>query len=177
MYPSLHLAGRALPSYLVVLLLALGAALAAALLFAPRLGVKRGRMAVLALVAIGFGLAGAKLQSVLLETGLTAWLAQPSFGTGFAEQGGMFFGGIALVTTSLMLRVPVLDTLDLAAVGAALGLSIGRLGCLLAGCCFGRPTLFPIALVYTNFRAPARPVGVPLHATPIYASAACAAIF
>lgn len=55
--------------------------------------------------------------------------------------------------------------------GFAVGLSIGRIGCLLAGCCFGRPTLFPIALVFDDFACAARPIGVPLHATQLYESA------
>jgi phosphatidylglycerol:prolipoprotein diacylglycerol transferase len=177
MHPTVAILGRVVSSYLLVLVFALLASASAFVALAPRLAVLRRRAAWIGGTAILFGLLGAKLQSVLLETGLGAWLARPSLGHGFAEQGGMLLGGVALVSASRGFRVPTLALLDLAAVSAALGLSIGRVGCLLAGCCFGRPTLFPIALVYSSFESPARPVGVPLHATPIYASAACMLIF
>ena len=47
------------------------------------------------------------------------------------------------------------------------GHALGRLGCLFAGCCFGRPTGLPWGLVFTNPRALA-PLGIPLHPTQIY---------
>lgn len=48
----------------------------------------------------------------------------------------------------------------------------GRLGCLLAGCCHGRPTDVPWAVVFTDPAAmvPRRLLGVPLHPTQLYES-------
>ncbi len=50
----------------------------------------------------------------------------------------------------------------------------GRLGCFLAGCCHGRPTDVPWAVVFTDPAAmvPRRLLGVPLHPTQLYEAAA-----
>ncbi|MFI5361689.1 MAG: prolipoprotein diacylglyceryl transferase [Elusimicrobiota bacterium] len=48
--------------------------------------------------------------------------------------------------------------------------AVGRLGCLLAGCCFGRPTDEPWGVVFTDPRSqiPQVWLGVPLHPTQLY---------
>ncbi|GAF98615.1 unnamed protein product, partial [marine sediment metagenome] len=56
---------------------------------------------------------------------------------------------------------------DVAAPGALLGQAIGRIGCILNGCCYGLPTSVPWAVIYTNPRSYA-PLGVPFHPTQIY---------
>jgi phosphatidylglycerol:prolipoprotein diacylglycerol transferase len=59
--------------------------------------------------------------------------------------------------------------------GIALGHAVGRLGCLAAGCCFGRPTGVPWAVTFTNPLAAANvgtPLNVPLHPTQVYESVA-----
>jgi phosphatidylglycerol:prolipoprotein diacylglycerol transferase len=68
-------------------------------------------------------------------------------------------------------RLPVWATADMYAPGIALGHIIGRLGCLLAGCCYGRPTDQPWGLTFTNPLAASNvgtPLGVPLHPTQLY---------
>ncbi len=46
----------------------------------------------------------------------------------------------------------------------AMGLSFGRLGCLCAGCCFGKPVNpdFPLAMIFTD------PGGIGVQGTPLY---------
>jgi len=56
---------------------------------------------------------------------------------------------------------------DVAAPGALLGQAIGRIGCILNGCCYGLPTSMPWAVIYTNPRSYA-PLGLPIHPTQIY---------
>jgi phosphatidylglycerol:prolipoprotein diacylglycerol transferase len=91
---------------------------------------------------------------------------------------GGFAGGAALLAAAAA-RAPIgaWQALDSGALAAALAAAIARLGCLLAGCCHGRPTLFPIAIVYDDFASAARPIGVPLHATQVYESLLCATFF
>lgn len=50
----------------------------------------------------------------------------------------------------------------------------GRLGCLLAGCCHGRPTDLPWGIVFNDPAAmvPRKWLGVPLHPTQLYEAAA-----
>ena len=47
-------------------------------------------------------------------------------------------------------QLPLWTTTDVFAPGIALGHVIGRLGCLLAGCCYGRPTDVPWAITFTD---------------------------
>lgn len=63
--------------------------------------------------------------------------------------GGLAFIGAALVSLLFAvaylryLKVPVLASLDALTLGLALTHGFGRLGCFMAGCCYGRPTDLP----------------------------------
>jgi phosphatidylglycerol:prolipoprotein diacylglycerol transferase len=70
-------------------------------------------------------------------------------------------------------------TTDVFAPGIALGHVVGRLGCLLAGCCFGRPTSVPWAISFHDpnaFATSGTPLGVSLHPTQLYEAGAEALI-
>ena len=65
--------------------------------------------------------------------------------TTLLRSGGVFYGGLiaAVLVCVYQLRkhhLPLWPSADLFAPGIALGYMVGRLGCLLAGCCYGRPT-------------------------------------
>jgi phosphatidylglycerol:prolipoprotein diacylglycerol transferase len=171
MHPIFHVHGRELGAYTVLLLTALAISAAVSIVLAPRLSLTRRQAAWLAFAAAVIGLAGAKLGSVELE-GAAALSSH-----GFTYLGGLAAGGGALLAVAKALRLRVGVALDLGAVGAAVGLAIGRIGCLLAGCCWGKPTLFPLALVFRDFRSPVRPIGVPLHATQVYESLGAFVLF
>jgi phosphatidylglycerol:prolipoprotein diacylglycerol transferase len=97
-----------------------------------------------------------------------------------ARSGGVFYGGLlAAVGVAFWYiakhRLPFWTTCDVFAPGIALGHVTGRLGCLAAGCCYGRPTDVPWAVVFTNPLAAANvgtPLGIPLHPTQIYEAGA-----
>ena len=59
---------------------------------------------------------------------------------------------------------------DAVALGLPLGFGISRIGCLMAGCCYGRPTSMPWSIVFNNPHSLAHPLGVPLHPVQIYSS-------
>jgi len=72
-------------------------------------------------------------------------------------------------------RLPFWQTCDVFAPGIALGHAIGRLGCLAAGCCYGKPTGMPWAITFHDPAAAANvgtPLGVPLHPAQLYESVA-----
>ncbi|MCP3944401.1 MAG: prolipoprotein diacylglyceryl transferase [Desulfobacteraceae bacterium] len=86
--------------------------------------------------------------------------------------GLVFFGGfIAAVGACIIFlkikKIPIAKTADIMAPGIALGHSIGRLGCLAAGCCYGKPSNLPFAIKFTNPDSIA-PLNVYLHPTQIY---------
>lgn len=67
--------------------------------------------------------------------------------------GQMLHGSLLLIVLLLglfarLLRVGVQQAFDAVAVSAALGLAIGRVGCVLGGCCHGRTTDMPWAVTY-----------------------------
>ena len=60
--------------------------------------------------------------------------------------------------------------------GHTLGQFIGRLGCFMAGCCFGRECHPPWAVTFNNPDTLA-PVGVPVHPTQLYESFLALGVF
>ncbi|MFH0800120.1 MAG: prolipoprotein diacylglyceryl transferase [Pseudomonadota bacterium] len=86
------------------------------------------------------------------------------------EGGLVFYGGliasIAVGTWYIRRhRMPVLITFDIFAPAVALGHSVGRLGCLLAGCCYGRAVGHPAwyAIVFQPSPRTFAPTGIPLY--------------
>jgi len=92
------------------------------------------------------------------------------------RSGGVFYGGLILAVLVAFWyiqrhRLPFWTTCDVFAPGIALGHVTGRLGCLAAGCCYGKPTEVPWAIVFTNPAAALNvgtPLNVPLHPTQLY---------
>lgn len=97
------------------------------------------------------------------------------------EGGLVFYGGLVLaVAVSIWYmkwhRLPIWKLADLFSPFVALGLFFGRIGCFLAGCCYGKETSLPWAVVFTNPDSLAR-LNVPLHPTQLYDAANGLAIF
>lgn len=159
-----------------------GVLLAAAYLIGLQLGVVRARRAGvdpvrvmdLGIYLIIAALVGAKL--MLIAVDWDYFTADPRELLSLVRAGGVFYGGlIAAVATGLWLvrryKLPAWTTADLMAPGVALGHVVGRFGCLLAGCCYGRPTDVPWAITFTNPLAATNvgtPLGIPLHPTQLY---------
>lgn len=57
---------------------------------------------------------------------------------GLVYYGGLFAGVVTLLVYVKKNRMPFLRTIDTLMPSAALGLGIGRIGCFLNGCCFGK---------------------------------------
>jgi len=97
------------------------------------------------------------------------------------EGGLVFYGGLILaVVVSIVYmtwhRLPVWEMADLFAPPIALGLFFGRIGCFLAGCCYGKETCLPWAVVFKDSNSLAR-LNVPLHPTQLYDAANGLVIF
>lgn len=151
MRPTLELAGVTLPSY--ALLTALGWAVGGALFFraARRAAMSAEQtLAVMAGCMIGAAL-GASAMSILFVpwSELPQRLAEGSAFMGRTVVGGIV-GGIVGVELAKKAIGYTLSTGDSFALAIPLGHAVGRIGCLLHGCCFGTPSELPWAIVYPN---------------------------
>ena len=153
----LHVGTRAVPIYSYGLLLCLGLGVASA----GVLGAARAaRLDVGAcLAALGFAIAGGFGGAWLLN-GVVQSLRLGSVADGFAQPGIAFFGGALGAAAAFLVAcrsagVPGLLVGDLAVPWLAVGHALGRIGCLLGGCCFGRPWDGPFAVRYRDASAPA----------------------
>src|SRR5262245_53711168 len=99
---------------------------------------------------------------------------------------GDFYGGFigALVMSAFFFRrhpqLPFWPAADVCAPAIALGQAIGRIGCLMAGDDYGRPTGLPLGVTFTDPDAATiggAPLGVPLHPVQLYESIVCLILF
>jgi phosphatidylglycerol:prolipoprotein diacylglycerol transferase len=145
---------------------------------ARKWGLDGNRVLDLGIYIIISALVGAKV--LLLFTDFDQFRASPAEILSFARSAGVFYGGlIAAVGVAFWYiqrhRMPFWTTCDAFAPAIALGHVTGRLGCFAAGCCYGKPTNVPWAVVFTNPAAAANvgtPLGIPLHPTQLYESGA-----
>lgn len=150
---------------------------------ARRAGLDDRRVGDLAIYLLIAGLVGAKLLLLIVE-----W---PYYSNNLgqlgslAQSGGVFYGGLlgALPVWWWYTRRHALDGWkvgDALAPGVAIGQSLGRLGCLAAGCCHGRPAEVPWAITFSDpyaARAVGTPLDIPLHPTQLYESVAMLLVF
>ncbi|MFV2071193.1 MAG: prolipoprotein diacylglyceryl transferase [Thermoanaerobaculales bacterium] len=143
---------------------------------ADRAGMDGVRLVDFGLWLVIWALLGAKLLLVLIE--LPRYLHNPGELLGMVRAGGVFLGGFlaAMVAGAVLLRryhLPALPTFDVLAPSLALGHAIGRIGCLMAGCCWGHSCTLPWAITYTNPIAAENlgtPLHVPVHPFPVYSA-------
>jgi len=97
-------------------------------------------------------------------------------GIGFTWYGGLIGGFLAVVGWTLVRRIPLGVVANAMAPATALGYTIGRVGCQLAGDGdYGTPSGLPWAMGYPKGTVPTPP-GVEVHPTPIYEILAMAPI-
>jgi phosphatidylglycerol:prolipoprotein diacylglycerol transferase len=121
-----------------------------------------------AAVVVGSWLAGQLFGYELLLRSPREALRRPVF----VSWGGLVGMLLALAVFAPFTGLGLLVILDAAARSVPLGHALGRFGCLSYGCCFGRPTRFPVAITYRNPEAKAVRVAglqhVPLHPAAFY---------
>ncbi len=137
------------------------------------------------LVVIFAALVGAKILLFLSDYSYYSQNPREILSLATLRSFGVYYGGLllALGAAAWYLRwsgLPGWTTADLAAPGIALGQAIGRLGCLSAGCCYGKPTNLPWGITFTSkyaYENVGVPLNIPLHPTQIYESLATFALF
>ena len=179
MFPKLFdLGPLTVYSYGVLLAAAYLGGLQFALVRARKRGIDPARVMDLGIYIIVSALIGAKLLLVIVDAG--HFLENPRDLLSLARSGGVFYGGLILaVIVGLWYvwkhKLPTWRIADIIAPGIAFGHVVGRLGCFLAGCCYGHETTVPWAVTFTNPLAAENvgtPLGIPLHPTQLYEAGA-----
>jgi phosphatidylglycerol---prolipoprotein diacylglyceryl transferase len=177
-YPELFSVGPfTIYSYGVLLAASYLLGLRLAMWRAKKWGLDASRVLDLGIYIIIAALVGAKLLLLIVDYDQ---FSRPEELLTLARSGGVFYGGLLLAVGVAFWyiskhRLPFWTTCDVFAPGIALGHVTGRLGCLAAGCCYGRQTDVPWAIIFTDPRAQANvgtPLGIPLHPTQIYEAGA-----
>jgi phosphatidylglycerol:prolipoprotein diacylglycerol transferase len=184
MHPVLfEIRGFPIHTYGVLLAAAYLLGLQMAVSRARRFGLEPARIMDFGIAIIIAALVGAK--ALLLVVDYRKFVSDPRELLTLLRSGGVFYGGllVAVPTAIWYVRRHALPTWtvgDLAAPGIALAHAVGRVGCLMAGCCFGRPSDLPWAITFTSTYATDK-VGVPLdiglHPTQLYETGAELLIF
>jgi phosphatidylglycerol:prolipoprotein diacylglycerol transferase len=165
-----------LPSYGVLVALGVVVGLLTLKRRGDRAGLDGAQLVDVGLWLVIWALVGAKGLLVVVE--LPRYLHDPAELIGLVRAGGVFLGGfLAAVVAAVVLfrrhRLPPLATMDAFIPSLALGQAIGRVGCLLAGCCWGSRCDLPWAITYADPAAATNvgtPLHVPLHPSPAYES-------
>jgi phosphatidylglycerol:prolipoprotein diacylglycerol transferase len=187
MWPELfRIPGLGFPVYTYGLLLIV--AFTAALLMTERLaasdGIPKERIYDLAMFIIPSALLGTRL--LMVSAGGQEGADQPLrfFSLDVMRSVGHYLGGFltALTVSAVLMRVwrlPWRRTADAFAPGLALGNVIGRVGCLSAGCCWGKPTASWMGVQFTEkaHEMIGVPIGVALLPTQLFEAIANLAIF
>lgn len=177
------------PAYWALVMIGFTAAFYLAWREARHDGIDPNRMLDLCLIALVAGLVGARLMHVLVEDDplhpgrpiLDHYLEHPldmlRMWNGLAFYGGLLLAAPAALLYARAKRMGVARVADVAGVAIPLGLFFGRIGCFLAGCCHGAPTELPWGVTFTHPHCLARPLGVPLHPTQLYAAGLALGLF
>ncbi len=147
---------------------------------AKKEGIQSNTIIDLAFWSLLCGLIGARLLFII--TNLSEYIKEPLrvfaiWEGGLVFYGGLIAGAITLIICSRKKNIPVWKMLDIGAPGVAFTHMFGRLGCLMAGCCYGKPTHLPWGIKFQNPDSFARPLDTPVHPTQLYEATALFFIF
>jgi phosphatidylglycerol:prolipoprotein diacylglycerol transferase len=176
MYPELFSIGP-LTLHTYGLLIAIG--LVVGIIVAGRIGRLQGiefqKIMDMGLIIIITGIIGSRLAYVIINFSYYKTYPLDIFKL---WNGGLVFSG-GLIAVLLMMvwyakksGYSLWQLGDLWAPAAAVGQAIGRIGCFMAGCCYGKPTDIPWGVVFTDPRSlvPQDMLNIPLHPTQLYSS-------
>ena len=154
--------------------LMIGIGIVAALSLAWRRAEKRSipqeKVTGLVILVMIAGFLGAKLLFLITELPAVLRDPLPYLGSdGFVVYGGIALGFLAVWLWCRKKQQSLGKWADLLLPGVALAQGFGRIGCFLAGCCYGRPTVSPLGVVFpADSLAPA---GVSLLPTQLFSAA------
>ncbi|MBN2161321.1 MAG: prolipoprotein diacylglyceryl transferase [Pontiellaceae bacterium] len=150
------------PAYPLFMLLAIAAGAGLFMIEIRKRDQPSGPLFPIALAALIGGVIGAKLPILLLN--LRHGVSWETLLAGRTIVGGLVGGTLAVLFIKKRLGIQGRYGNRLAA-PIALGMAIGRIGCLLSGCCFGKPTNLPWGIDFGD--------GIARHPTQLYEMLFC----
>lgn len=115
------------------------------------------------------GIIGGKLFLIFEDP--TLYLNKPSrlfTGSGFVFYGSLLLAIPIMIWYFKKIKIPVLGMLDVMAIVTCIVHGFGRLGCFMAGCCYGIPTDSFLGVIFTDAKCQAEPLNTALHPTQLY---------
>lgn len=116
---------------------------------ARRRGLSDSDFSSIAIYVLLIGFAGGKLLHIIVE--FKAFLSDPISvigSEGFAVYGGIITGIATIYVYCRIKKLVFLEYIDLFATVVPVNQALGRIGCLLAGCCYGKRTESSFSLVF-----------------------------
>jgi phosphatidylglycerol:prolipoprotein diacylglycerol transferase len=100
----------------------------------------------------------------------------------FSGSGFVFYGSLVFAIPTMLWffkknRLNSWQMLDIMGPTACIAHGFGRIGCFLAGCCYGKPTDSIFGVTYVDTACQAEPLNTPLHPTQLYEAAFIFSIF
>ncbi|MBI3543679.1 MAG: prolipoprotein diacylglyceryl transferase [Deltaproteobacteria bacterium] len=167
MYPILFKLGSfELFTYGLMMALGVLAGLVAVNFEAKRYGWDRDQMTRLVVWVFLMGLLGSRVVYVFTrmnEPNIDLVSIAFNLRAGFVYYGGLLASWLFLIWYVRRYKMPFWPVMDTFAYGICIGLAIGRIGCLLGGCCYGTPTDLPWGVIMANERQLGH-----LHPTQLY---------
>ena len=154
------------------LMIAIGIIIASSLLISngKKKGYDEDSLLNLIIFAVIGGILGGKglfiiteLKDIIKDPGILL-----NFGYGFVIYGAIGGGALAVYLYCRKQKWNIFEILDMIVPGLAIAQGFGRIGCFLAGCCYGAETNLPIGVVFPE--GSLAPSGIHLHPTQIYSS-------
>jgi phosphatidylglycerol:prolipoprotein diacylglycerol transferase len=136
-------------------------------------GVPADTVQTLIILIIVAAVIGGKVFIVFEDPGM--YLSKPSrllenFSNGFVFYGSLLFAIPTMLIFFRKKNLPTLGMLDIMAVTTCIVHAFGRMGCFMAGCCFGKPSDGFFSITFTHPQCAADPLNTPLHPTQLYSA-------
>jgi phosphatidylglycerol:prolipoprotein diacylglycerol transferase len=139
----------------------------------------------LGLIVIFSALVGSKILLLFSDFHYYSENLRDVFSLSTLRSSGVYYGSLLLALGSAVWftakkHLPFRALADAAAPGIAAGQAIAKLGCLTAGCCYGKPTNLPWGIKFTSKYAYDNvgvPLNISLHPTQIYESVGALCLF
>jgi phosphatidylglycerol---prolipoprotein diacylglyceryl transferase len=124
------------------------------------------------------GVAGGKFFMIFEDP--SYYLSKPGkliSGSGFVFYGSLIFAIPTMLWFFKKNKLLTWGMLDIMGPTACIAHGFGRIGCFLAGCCYGKPTVSIFGVTYVDTACQAEPLNTPLHPTQLYEAGFIFSIF